>query len=173
MATERQRTANRANAKKSTGPKSSGGKKRARQNAYRHGLSSRILSDADWIANVEELAREIVDSTGGQIDLGQARSIAHAQLEVFRVRSISTAVVTQIFADCDHSDWTTSADRKVSAVARAVTEKECALTAEAISRALAALNALDRYERRAISKRGRAVKLYLDGQRLAPRCSEP
>ena len=39
MATERQRTANRANAAKSTGPKSRRGKRRAAQNARRHGLT--------------------------------------------------------------------------------------------------------------------------------------
>ena len=63
-----------------------------------------ILPDSDWIAMVEALAREIVNSTGGQIDLGQARSVADAQLEVLKVCSISTAVVTQILAGCDHSD---------------------------------------------------------------------
>jgi hypothetical protein len=156
MATERQRAANRANAQRSTGPKSHAGKKRASQNAYRHGLSACILLGPDWITNVEDLAREIVDSTGGQID--HARSIAHAQLEVLRVRSISTAVVTQILADRDHGGRTTSADRKELAVARAEPENESALTPDGINRALAALKALDRYERRAISKRRRIVR---------------
>jgi hypothetical protein len=42
MASERQIAANRQNARKSTGPRSASGKKRASWNAYRHGLSKPI-----------------------------------------------------------------------------------------------------------------------------------
>lgn len=155
MATERQRAANCANAKKSTGPKSRAGKKRSSQNAYRHGLATAILPDSDWIAKIEALAREIFDSTGGQIDFGQARSVAHAQLEVLRARSISTAVVTQILAGCDHSGWTPAADL---AVPPEVLGREPDRTAEALGQALLALKAVDRYESRAAARRDRAVQ---------------
>jgi len=40
MATDRQIAANRENAKKSTGPRTEPGKRRARRNAYRHGLTA-------------------------------------------------------------------------------------------------------------------------------------
>ena len=43
MATRKQIEANRANAKKSTGPKTHAGKDRARLNARKHGLTSRLL----------------------------------------------------------------------------------------------------------------------------------
>jgi hypothetical protein len=39
MATEKQIAANRANAKRSTGPKTAAGRARSSRNAYRHGLS--------------------------------------------------------------------------------------------------------------------------------------
>jgi hypothetical protein len=162
MASERQLRANRSNAQKSTGPRSRTGKKRASQNAYRHGLSSPILQDTDWIINVEELAREIVNSTDGQIDLGHARSIAYAQLEVLRIRSISTAVVARILVDREYCGRTTSADRKHLAVRPTVSGEELDLTAEAIGRALSAFKVFDRYERRAASKRRRLVRLYLE-----------
>ena len=56
MASERQISANRRNAKKSTGPQTDGGKKRAGRNAFRHGLAARIiLSDAVG-KQVEEFA---------------------------------------------------------------------------------------------------------------------
>ena len=64
MASERQLTANRRNAQKSTGPKSRAGKRRASQNANRHGLSARNLLDADWIATIEALAKKIVEFDG-------------------------------------------------------------------------------------------------------------
>jgi hypothetical protein len=82
MASERQIAANRANSRKSAGPKSRAGKARARQNADRHGLAARTPVDANWIEKVEILASEIVNSTAGLVDLAQAGLIASAELEV-------------------------------------------------------------------------------------------
>ena len=45
MASERQITANRRNARNSTGPHSGAGKKRGSRNAYRHGLTLSKASD--------------------------------------------------------------------------------------------------------------------------------
>ena len=45
MTTEAKRAANRANAQKSTGPRSSEGKARASQNATRHGLATSVADD--------------------------------------------------------------------------------------------------------------------------------
>ncbi len=45
MTSEAKRAANRANAKKSTGPRSPAGKARASQNARRHGLSRPTAAD--------------------------------------------------------------------------------------------------------------------------------
>jgi hypothetical protein len=153
MMSERQLRANRRNAQKSTGPKSRAGKKRAGQNAYRHGLGVGILPDPDWITKIEALARDIVDSTSGQIDLGQARSVAHAQFEVRRVRSMSTALVKQILAGCDRSGWTAAADRAVPP-----DDKEPDRTAEAVGHALSVLKVFDRYESRAAVRRDKAVQ---------------
>src|SRR5689334_21446643 len=44
MASERQRAANRANAKRSTGPKTPAGKLRSSRNALKHGLSALVFS---------------------------------------------------------------------------------------------------------------------------------
>ena len=101
MISDEKLAANQANAQKSTGPKTRAGKRRASQNAYRHGLSGSIERDAGTTAELEALAREIVVSTGGKIDLEHARSIAQAQLEVSRARSISTGMVKQMLAGCD------------------------------------------------------------------------
>jgi hypothetical protein len=59
VASERQIAANRRNAGKSTGPRYRGGKKRACQNAYCHGLSLNIGASAAEAKQIETLARKI------------------------------------------------------------------------------------------------------------------
>ena len=149
MATERQIAANRANSKKSTGPKSRGGKRRASQNAYRHGLARGGPIDSDWTARVEQQARDIVDSTRGKIDLSHARSIAQAQQEVLRARSISTAVVRNALATNVSSS---SPDRSPQDNVRA----------GAIELTIPLLRVLDRYEHRALARRNKAIRLCFE-----------
>lgn len=59
MATEKQIAANRRNARKSTGPQTERGKARARQNAFRHGLTAQtvisIVENADEYTDLETL----------------------------------------------------------------------------------------------------------------------
>ena len=162
MTSERQRAANRANAQKSTGPKTRAGKRRASQNAYRHGLSGFIERDAGRAAELEALAREIVVSTGGKIDLEHARSIAQAQLELLRIRSMNTGMVKQMLAGCDDSWWSSSAELQRPP---ALPERAPDASAEAMRLALRGLKLLDRYERRALTRRDRAVRLWLTSAR--------
>ena len=152
MATERQIAANRANSKKSTGPKSRGGKRRASQNAYLHGLAGQGLIDSDWTARVEQQARDIVDSTRGTIDLSHARSIAQAQQEVLRARSISTAVTRNALATHVSGGTISSPDRSPQDNAGA----------GAIKRAVPLLRVFDRYEHRALARRNKAIRLCFE-----------
>jgi hypothetical protein len=59
MASEKQISANRRNAQKSTGPKTEVGKLRSRQNAYRHGLTAQtvisLVEKAEEYADLESL----------------------------------------------------------------------------------------------------------------------
>jgi len=163
MASERQIAANRANSRKSAGPKSRAGKARATQNAYRHGLAAPAPVDANWIEKVEILASEIVNSTAGLVDLGRARWIASAELEVQRVRATITATISQTFAGGDHEGrWVAIASSMNSATPVPPLEEGAHQMAGAIQRALSALRILDRYERRAIARRDKVIRTLFE-----------
>ena len=59
MASEKQIAANRANAKRSTGPKTLAGKLRSSRNAFRHRLSGPLPPDPATSAKVDWIAGEV------------------------------------------------------------------------------------------------------------------
>ena len=63
MATERQIRANRANAQRSTGPRTAAGKLKSSRNAYRHGLSGSVSYDPSSAAKVNLIARALAGET--------------------------------------------------------------------------------------------------------------
>jgi hypothetical protein len=103
---------------------------------------------------VEQQAREIVESTGGKIDLFHARSIAQAQQEVLRARSISTAVVTRAFAARADADTVSSSSER---------SPHDNIGAGEIDPAVPLLRVLDRYEHRALARRNKAIRLCFEG----------
>src|SRR4051794_12744602 len=95
MATQAQTAANRRNARKSTGPKSRAGKKRASNNSYRYGLS---LATVTWEGEtVESLAPRIAGRDASAMALGYARAAAGAQLHLARIRAIKTEIINRTF----------------------------------------------------------------------------
>src|SRR5438045_2981025 len=98
MATERQIAANRANASKSTGPRSRAGRKRAAGNATVHGLSANFVSSSALAEQVEKLAREIAGSVEDAILLQYARDAAYAEIDLARVRRIKVALIERVSA---------------------------------------------------------------------------
>jgi hypothetical protein len=78
--------ANRANAVKSTGPRSGPGRQLSVQNAKKHGLSLSVLHDAELAPEVEMLSRQIAG--GKEALLPIARDIAEAQVDLSRVRRL-------------------------------------------------------------------------------------
>src|SRR5438034_4280264 len=79
MASERQIAANRRNARKSTGPRSGAGRKRASRNAYRHGLTLSVASSAAVAKQLDKLVRKIAGDTDDPIILERARETAQAE----------------------------------------------------------------------------------------------
>jgi len=96
MASEKQIAANRANAKKSTGPKTATGKLKSSRNAYRHGLSGPLLSDPATSAKVDWIAREVAGDQTSDDQQTAARDFARAQMELLRIRSIRSEQLAKL-----------------------------------------------------------------------------
>jgi hypothetical protein len=144
VASERQIAANRANARKSSGPRSSAGKSRASSNAYRHGLSLSFGTNAPLAPQLETLARKIAGYAVDAISLERAREIAQAEFDIARVRRAKVALIE-------------SARACAAAERPPMPPQDPDRSAEAIRRALPELRKLERYERRAAARRDRAV----------------
>jgi hypothetical protein len=178
MASERQIAANRRNARKSTGPRSGAGRKRASRNAYRHGLTLSIASAAAFAKQLDALVRKIAGNTDDAITLERAREIAQAELELARVRRVKVALIERAsaFGELDPPRLTvTQMIRLLNALDRgrlivpkpsdpsaAMPSQEPVRSAEAVRRVLPELRKLDRYERRAAAQRERAVLDFCD-----------
>src|SRR5437868_4377832 len=78
--------ANRANAQKSTGPKPAAGKKRAAQNARRHGLTVPVECDPRWQHEIAPSARLLAGANADPHLAALALHVAAAQVDLIRVR---------------------------------------------------------------------------------------
>jgi hypothetical protein len=86
MASLKKFAANRANARAGTGPRTSVGRARSARNAHRHGLNIPVHSDRWLSAEAEALAHEIAGPNAEPEILHLARRIAEAQIDLVRVR---------------------------------------------------------------------------------------
>jgi hypothetical protein len=177
MATERQIAANRLNARKSTGPRSSLDKKRTSRNAYQHGLSLSLTSSAAIAKRLDALARKIAGNSKDEITLEHARTAAQAELDLARVRQVKVALIErasalgaldapQVFGSLAQgiryfksvlSGRSPPALQQRIAPSATMPSEEPERTAEAVRRALPELAKLDRYESRAVARRDRAI----------------
>ncbi len=123
MATDKQIFANQLNAKKSTGPRTKAGKGRVSKNALKHGLAA-LAADEETDAIAEGL---LADLCAGQdrsvIARERAREIAEIQSALIRIRAAKTELLQ------DASDI------------------------PSLSEILDQYRRIDRYERRALSRR--------------------
>jgi hypothetical protein len=141
----RKQFANRANARRSTGPKSVQGKARVSRNALRHGFARQnwaegTLRDVARAEEVNALARAIAGDHASAAHLARALAVATAQHDLVLVRQARHGVE--------------------AAVGRARTEDAPAESqpGEFIDPALLTrVERLDRYERLALTRRRRAI----------------
>jgi hypothetical protein len=169
MTSQRKVQANRANAGGSTGPTSTLGKSRAACNARRHGLSVPIWSDPKLSAGAEELASEIAGPAADPELRTLARAVAACQIELIRVRHARHNLFERVFDEPvllrPHrpSRFAVVKPRfgAKTSLLKALEKYEAAEPASLLSSTDArALAAMDRYERRAISRRKAAIRAF-------------
>jgi hypothetical protein len=142
MSTSRRIVANRANARASTGPQTSGGKARTSRNARRHGLSVPITSDPILAIEVEELARRLVGDLEDAEIAAPARAFAEAAVDLARVKRVRLERIRHLLA--------------------LRPEVENPKTQKDIASVVSELAKLDRYDRRARARRKLAARAFTD-----------
>ena len=142
--------ANRRNARRSTGPRSAAGKARARRNAFRHGLATPASLDHVAVDRIDDLVVALTRDFPNQLELELATVAAEAQAEIERVRQTKVTLVNRAYAHLREGGRLLPAGERAALAFAGKTE---------------ILMACERYERRAISRRNRAMQALAKLQR--------
>ena len=146
MASVCQIAANRKNARRSTGPRTAASKARVSRNALWHGLGIPVTRDPEVSAEIDRLAAALAGPAPTPAAIEQARIAVEAQFELLRVRAHRRALI-----NCKAAEL--AANHPATA-----TGERSGSEASSIVGVLSSLEALERYERRAESRRKRAVR---------------
>jgi hypothetical protein len=152
MTSEAKIAANRRNAARSTGPRTAAGKARSRRNALWHGLSLPITQGDTFAAQLEALTNQLTTVTGAPQEI--LLLVAQARLELLRVRQATVETINP-----NQREPASGPHENLSDDARAA----LALTAR-----LAKLVAFDRYERRALYRFNKVLRLLERTQENRP-----
>jgi hypothetical protein len=96
MATEKQIAANRANAQKSTGPRTAAGRLKSSRNAFRHGLSLPLRLDIKTSAKADAIGRALARDHASEAQRVAATEVAQAQMELLRIRAVRAELTAMV-----------------------------------------------------------------------------
>jgi hypothetical protein len=141
VSSKRQGAANKTNASLSTGPRTARGKQISKMNARVHGLSSPIRSQAGAEEAIEQLADSIVEAAARPDLRALAVRISEAEIDLRRIKR--SRVVNDLAEIASDLGWPHTPDSVASLAGLPLKGRSS--------------NALDRYERRALSRRKSAI----------------
>jgi hypothetical protein len=170
VASEKQLAANRRNARRSTGPVSDGGKKRASLNSRRHGLTAKQPVNPKWAEQLEILVRKVAGDSTNLVDLENARAFSQAEFDLIQIRLAKIALIQKMafprseeprrFATLNQARQFVKAFKRGKLIGpMPLAEPE--RTAEARRRTLPELIRLNRYERGAAARRDRTFHVII------------
>jgi hypothetical protein len=186
VTSERKIRANRANARASTGPQTTRGRARAARNALRHALSLPVCSIPALSEEVETLAGEIAGPGANPETQELARQVAEAQIDLRRVRYARHQFLSDTSSNQDYDSLVNMRmkakvlraflrpnppDMSMEALRKFVTSRPQGphKLATILLEDAKELLAMDRYERRALSRRKFAIRAFDAARRQSSR----
>ena len=161
MSSAKQIAANRKNAQKSTGPRTAAGKARASRNSRKHALSTISRSNPRFAPRIECIARAICPETANSGLWEQALIIGECATVLGCVQAERIALIEQLLggttARISDAQGAGTAELEAPQCKPAPLRDEL----EAMGLAARGLNRLERYERRALSRRKRATETFM------------
>ena len=146
--------ANRENARASSGPKTAAGRARSARNRLRHALSLPVSSNPALSEEVAALAGEIAGPAANADIQELARQVAEAQIDLRRVRYARHQLLCDALAN-PHYEYRADTGEILN-----TTPEGLARLATILSEETKRLVTMDRYERRALSRRKFAIRTF-------------
>ena len=165
MASERRQQANQNNAKRSTGPRTARGKLRAKLNAQRHGLATKQAA----LPEVQSMAKAICGKGASRLQYEEALNVAESQFILQAVRDARLATIKRMMITtptpkeqvADSGEPLLEGEGQAGCEEQSQENEEHENIVAAVVRALPELARYNRYERRALSRRRRAIRNFV------------
>ena len=165
MSSEKQIEANRRNAQKSQGPRTAAGKACASRNSRKHALCTISRDNPLYAPRIEAIARAICSEATNAERWEQALTIAECTTLLACAQAEGIALIERLLGGpCVHFADTQGAGGAELGSCRCKPPLRDEL--EAMSLAARELDRLERYQRRALSRRKRAIETFMAINRM-------